>query len=156
MSQTNRFAVALQRWLSGDRSQVDLARRAQVNQSALSRTFAGEVRPSPETFGKMLSVIAPEDPSLARDLLEAYLLDDVPEGEAPTGKSWVESLKIVVDEFAATGLQEGPAPDELELALAYVTKVARSSVHGKQFVLSFYRLRHRPSTSFYGLPDPGT
>lgn len=140
----SRLFTAFARWKTPTRSQLDLAKAAGVPQSSISRAFAGEIRPEPETFAKILTAVADEDAELARDLLEAYLLDDVPDGTAPDGQSWESHVRLAVDSFGSSPrVAEGiSGADELELALDYITRIARTSKHGRQFVLGFYRIRN--------------
>lgn len=151
MSNSRLFAV-FARWKTPTRSQLDLAKAAGVPQSSISRAFAGDIRPEPETFAKILGAVATADAELARDLLEAYLLDDVPEGNAPDGTSWASHVRLAVDGFATTArvTEDEGRGDELDLALAYISRIARESKHGRQFVLGFYRIRHKGSGGYQG------
>jgi transcriptional regulator with XRE-family HTH domain len=154
-----RLFSVFSRWKTATRSQTDLAQAAGVSSGSISRACAGEIRPDPTTLGRiLLAAVTLGDPAWARDLLEAYLLDKLPPGDAPDGQSWANHVSITIREFCESCVREEPAEtplDELDLALSYIAKRAHESIHARQIVLGFYRLRHRP-TNYYGIPDSGT
>lgn len=99
--------------------------------------FNGTQRPDPDTLSKILSGIVHEHPQLAHDILEAYLLDDIPAGAAPGGRPWAQLVRVSVDEIGQPRILEGGKVDEFELALARFNHVARTTKHGRNFLLNF-------------------
>jgi transcriptional regulator with XRE-family HTH domain len=139
---SQRLTNVLTAWAERGHTQAEFARVTGLHPGGVTRMFRGDQRPDVDTLGTILDRVAKEHAQLARDILEAYLLDDVPHGNAPDGRAWVDLVSIRVAEFEAA-LQEGDAADELEMALSYLTRLARTTKHGRQFVLTFYRIKHR-------------
>lgn len=146
-----KFAACLSKWFDAGNTQVSFANLVKVSPGNITRWSCGEAHPSVTTFEKILSTVAPEHPQLARDLLEAYLLDHIPEGNAPDGRPWTTLVRIMVEEITPAQLAEGIAVTELELAKAWWTKRTETP-DGQRWLLTLYRWS-QPKVTLYQKPD---
>lgn len=151
MKPQQRLAVVLANWAKAGHSQIEFARLTSLAPSGVSRMFSGDQHPDVDTFDRILAAIAPQHPQLAIDLLEAYLLDHIPEGTAPDGRPWTTLVRILVEEITPAQLIEGTAVTELELAKAWWTKRTETP-DGQRWLLTLYRWS-QPKVTLYQKPD---
>ena len=87
-----RIAAALESWESRSptNTRAHLARASGMSASYISALFKGRMHAEPETMGRILAAV---DEQAACELLEAHLLDDVPEGFHERVRIVVRSLK---------------------------------------------------------------
>ena len=142
-------ASVIRKWITAGHTQTELAEGSSLSPSSVGRLLDSRFHPEPETIARLVAAMAVTESALAAELLQAYLLDDVPDGKAPSGKPWMDHVSVTVAPLVGEGrsssrVQERPA-DRLEEALAYLTRVARTTRHGREFVLSFYEIKH-PAT----------
>lgn len=134
MPATQRFAHVLAAWSEKGHTQAKFAQLTGLNATGVGRMFKGEQRPEVETMARILAGLEEDHRELARELLEAYLLDDIPEGVAIDGRTWAEHVRLKVDDIGTPRMKDEPT-DEFEAALARFIHTARTTLHGRNFVL---------------------
>jgi transcriptional regulator with XRE-family HTH domain len=151
MSTQRRLGAVLTAWAENpENSQIKFARIVNLAPSGVSRMFKGEQHPDLGTFASMLAALGAAHPQLVHDLLEAYLLDHIPEGTAPDGRPWTILVRIIVDEIiSARSGEVGPACAELDLAKAWWTHRLETP-DGQRWLLTLYRWAVKAPTRPYG------
>lgn len=144
----SQVSTVLTAWAEAGNKQVDFVKATGLDRADVSRIFNGDHRPTLTKFAQILRALQFEHPELARQLLIAYLRDEIPEGNAPTGRPWAEHVAVEVEPFSAR-IEENQTVDELELALSYITNLARTTKHGRQYVLGFYHIKHPEKAASY-------
>ena len=140
-------AAALRKWVAMGHTQAALAKAAGLSPSSVGRLLDNSFHPEPDTIARLVTAMCQSEPSLAAELLQGFLLDDVPAGSAPTGKPWADHVAVTVSPLLgaageAMRANEGTPKDRLELALEYIITKARTTRHGREFVMSFYNISH--------------
>lgn len=143
MSTQLHLSTALMNWTKTGHSQVELANLTGLTPASVSRMFKGEQHPDVDTLAQIVSGLQIEYPQHARDIVESYLLDHIPDATAPDGRPWSSLVKIIVEEIT-TRLAEGqPIP---EIVLAKLWFQARTATpEGQRWLLTLYRWANKPA-----------
>ena len=105
--------------------------------------FKGEQHPDIDTLAQIVTGVAKEYPELARDIIEAYLLDHIPDATAPDGRPWKALVKITVDEVSSR-LAEGQQISENELAKMWFDARCQTP-DGQRWLVTMYRWANKPT-----------
>lgn len=144
MSTQLHLSATLQNWAKQGHSQTEFAGLSGLAPSGVSRMFKGELHPGVDTLAQIVTGVTPEHPELARDIVESYLLDHIPDATAPDGRPWSSLVKITVEEIT-TRLAEGQPITEIELARIWFNN-RTTTPDGQRWLLTLYRWANKSTT----------
>jgi transcriptional regulator with XRE-family HTH domain len=144
MSTQLHLATTLSNWTKTGHTQTEFANLSGLAPSGVSRMFKGELHPEVTTLAQIIRGIQPEYPQLARDIVEAYLLDHIPDTPAPDGRPWSSLIKIIIEELTSR-LAEGAPISETDLAKHWLTSRI-ATPDGQRWLLTLYRWSNKGTT----------
>lgn len=137
------LSLTLTNWAKSGHSQTEFAGLSGLAASGVSRMFKGELHPSVETLAQIVTGVAKEYPELARNIIEAYLLDHIPDATAPDGRPWKALIKIVVEEISSR-VNEGESITEIDLAKMWFESRCQTP-DGQRWLITMYRWANKPA-----------
>lgn len=143
MSAQLHLSVVLSNWAKLGHTQSEFATLSGVATSGISRMFKGEQHPDIDTLEQIVTGVAKEYPELARNIVEAYLLDHIPDATAPDGRPWKALVKIVVEEISSR-VNEGESITEIDLAKMWFESRCQTP-DGQRWLLTMYRWSNKPA-----------